>query len=230
MRPETRRQIHLGINFVLVPSPDVNRRTGLAFQDALVQESIVFEQVHYGEGDLRIVRDQPPLQIVVASPPNQPTGQLLIIAPNPSRPLESFVQETEFIVGAFQAVWSSPQRQIIRRDVTIRDLYETDQHAFQELWETRLGQSEHALGVFGRKVLGGGLRFVMPPEPGKPAQIEVKIESYLKDTSKVFVETQFAWHASTPPDVSFEPRARLREVNEYAKGQVVDFMKGESGP
>lgn len=227
MRPQTRRQIHMGINFVMVPSPAVNQATGLAFQDALIQQSIEFDQVNYGEDNLKIVRGQPPLQIVVASPTNQSTGQLLIIGPHPARHLESFIQETEFIVEAFESVWTSQQRQIIKRDVTIRDLYETDQHAFQELWETRLGQSEDSLAVFGRKVLGGGLRFVMPPEPGKPAQIEVKIESYLKDTSKVFVETQFTWSAPTPPDVSFEPRARLCEVDDYAKKEVIDFIRGE---
>jgi hypothetical protein len=216
----------MGINFVVVPPPAVSQGTGLAFQDALIQQSIEFDKVSYGEDDLKIIRERPPLQIVISSPSNQPTGQLLIIAPHPARPLESFIQETEFVVEAFESVWTSQQRQIIRRDVTIRDLYETDQHAFRELWERRLDQSEDSLAVFGRKVLGGGLRLVMPPEPGKPAQIEVKIESYLKDTSKVFVETQFTWPAPTPPDVSFEPRARLCEVNDYAKSEVLDFIRG----
>ncbi len=227
MRPNTRRHIHLGINFVMVPGPPVTQRTGLTFQNALVQHSIEYDQVNYEEDTIKIVRERPPLQIVVASPTNQPTGQLLILAPGPAQPLESFIQETEFIVEAFQSVWPSQQRQIVKRDVTIRDLYETDQHAFQEIWETRLGQSEDSLAVFGRKVLGGGLRFVMPPESDRPAQIEVKIESYLRDTSKVFVETQFTWPASTPPDVTFEPRYRLCEVNDYAKKEVIDFIKGE---
>ena len=74
MRPETRRQIHMGINFVVVPSPAVNQGTGLAFQDALIHQSIHFDQVTYGEDDLKIIREQPPLQIVIASPSNQPTG------------------------------------------------------------------------------------------------------------------------------------------------------------
>lgn len=227
MRAETRRLIHLGINFLIMPGPTVNQRIGLNFQDALVQQGIEFDKVEYEEHSVKVIRERLPLQVVVASSANQPTGQLLILAPQPARPLDLFVQETEAVVEAYQTVWPSPQRQIIRRDVTVRSLYETDQHAFQELWETRLGQSENSLAVFGRRVLGGGLRFVMPPEENKPAQIEVKIESYLRDTSKVFVETQFTWPAPTPPSVSFEPRDRLYEVNDYCENEVIDFIKGE---
>lgn len=226
MRPETRRLIHFGINFVVGPGPTVNQTTGLSFQNALVQQGIEFDQVNFEEDTIKVVRRQTPLQIVVVSAPGQPTGQLLMIAPQPARPLELFIGETEAVVKAFESVWTSQQRQIIRRDVTIRSLYETNQHAFQEIWETRLGQSQESLRVFGRRVLGGGLRFVMPPEDGKPAQIEVKIESYLKDTSKVFVETQFTWPTPTAPDVSFEPRERLREVNDYAQKEVVNFITG----
>lgn len=227
MRPETRRLIHLGINFVIAPGPTISQRTGLAFQDALMRQGIEFDKVKYEEESISITRERPPLQIAVASQANQPTGQLLMLAPQPARPFALFIEETESVVEAFESVWPSQQRQIVKRDVTIRDLYETDQHAFREIWETRLGQPEDSLAVFGRRVLGGGLRFVMPPEEDKPSQIEVKIESYLRDTSKVFVETQFTWPHPTPPNISFEPGSRLREVNDYAEKEVIDFIKGE---
>jgi len=73
---------------------------------------------------------------------------------------------------------------------------------------------------------GGGLRFVMDPVPNHdhPAQIEVKIESFLQDTSKVFVETQFNW---LKPQVSFDPKRHLDEMNQYIENQVRQFMIGE---
>jgi hypothetical protein len=229
MRPETRRLIHIGINFLLAPAPVVSQDRGIAFQGALIQRSIEFDRVDYGEDILKVFRERLPLQIVVKSAAGQPAGQLLILAPQPARNLDYFIQEAEFAVEAFESTWAEQRRQILRTDVTIRDLYETDQHAFQEIWETRLRQPESSLAVLGRRVLGGGLRFVMPPQPGddNPAQIEVKIESYLRDTSKLFVETQFTWPTPSPPDVSFAPRDRLCEVNDYATNQVLSFIQGE---
>ena len=227
MRPETRRHIHLGINYIMVPSPLVEQGSALAFQQALIQRSLGFDRVEYEENAVRVIRERLPLQIVVRSSTGQPTGQLLILAPQPERNVEYFCQEAEFVVTAFESVWPDNQRQIVKRDVTIRDLYETDQHAFQEIWEARLGQAEDSLAAFGRKVLGGGMRFVMPPQPDRPAQVEVKIESYLRDTTRIFAECQFTWVTPGAPNATFAPREHLSEVDAYARKQVIDFMQGE---
>jgi len=158
----------------------------------------------------------------------QPLGQLIVVAPQPARSLETFVQEVEFVAAAFEVSWPAPQRQIIKRDVTLRDLYETtSKHAFQELWEVDLGQTSESLEALGGPVQGGGLRFVMPPHPGRRAQVEVKIESYLADSSKIFIETQFAWPEPTSPGVSFDPRERLEEVDRYSTKEVQTFLLGE---
>jgi hypothetical protein len=44
-------------------------------------------------------------------------------------------------------------------------------------------------------VLGGGLRLVMPPvkEGAEPVQIEIKIESFFRESQKLFIETFFVW-------------------------------------
>lgn len=144
--------------------------------------------------------------------------------------MEYFIQEAEQVIEAFEETWPVPQRQIIRRDVSLKCLYETTgDHAFQELWEERLGQSQDSLSAFGRPVLGGGLRFVMPPQPSDPAQVEVKIESYLIDTRKMYVETQFVWSKPMPPGASFDPRDRLTEVDAYITDQVHSFIQGGGG-
>jgi hypothetical protein len=227
MNPGSRRAIHRGINFVVAPPPIINPRNHLGFQEALISRGIGFGNVSYQEQRIEIVRKPPEsINVAVIASSDQPVGQLLIVAPGPGHPLEMFIQETELIVEAFEQVWTVPQRQILKRDVSLRDLYETDQHAFQELWETRLGQPQRALAAFGRPVQGGGLRFVMPPHGDKPAQIEVKIESYLRDTTKFFVETQFTWPFPTPPGESFRPREYLVEVDNYANKQVLAFMLG----
>jgi len=65
------------------------------------------------------------------------------------------------------------------------------------------------------------------PDDQRPAQIEVKIESSLRDTSKIFVETQFTWHKPTDPGDRFDARGRLQQINDYIRNQVVAFITGE---
>ena len=232
MKPGSRHSIHRGINFVITPPPIVNPAYHIEFQRALVAHSVEYSRCMRLEQpqELRIevVRDAPtPLQIIVIAMKGQPLGQLIVAAPQPARSLETFVQEVEFVAAAFDDIWPAPQRQIIKRDVTLRDLYETtSEHAFQELWEGNLGQTSESLKALGGPVQGGGLRFVMPPHPDRRAQVEVKIESYLADSSKIFVETQFAWPEPTAPGISFDPRERLEEVDRYASNEVQRFLMG----
>jgi hypothetical protein len=234
MKPESRHPIHMGINYITSPPPVINPQSYLKFQESLISCSVEFtnsaRREHEQGHRIEVVRDVPtPLQIVVNASTSQPIGQLLLVAPQPARTLEYFIQEAEQVVEAFDATWPAPHRQIIKRDVTLRDLYETTgDHAFQELWETRLGQPSDSLQVFGGPVLGGGLRFVIPAQSGRLAQIEVKIESYLADTSKILVETQFTWPQPTPPGVSFDPRERLLEVENYVTKQVLSFILGDA--
>ena len=231
MKPQSRDIIHMGVNFVISPPPIINRQNYLGFQQALVSHGIEFANAAYKEPKIEVAREAPaPLQIMVGVLVPQPLGQLVIVAPLPARDLEYFIKETEAVVGAFDATWPVQQKQIISCDATLRDLYETtSEHAFKELWETRLGQSPNSLAAFGRPVWGGGLRFVMPPQPNdpKPVQIEVKIESFLRDTKKIFVETQFTWPQSMPPGEPFDPGARLRQVDKYIEDQVLAFISEE---
>jgi len=160
----------------------------------------------------------------------QPLGQIMVIAPQPKGGLELFIKEAEAAIQAFEDVWPAEKRQIIKADATIRDLYETSsQHAFQELWENRLGQTSKALEAFGRPIRGGGLRFVLDPIPGElPVQIEVKVESFLMDTTKIFVETQYNWPVSTGPGTPFDVRERLSQMNSYIENQINAFLTGET--
>jgi hypothetical protein len=229
MKPHSRRIIHLGINFVTIPAPAVTRQSSLAFQQAIISTGLDFVRVENPENRIIVTRESPsPLRITIARfEPH--SGQVLIVSPQPKGSLELFIQEAEAALEAFETVWPAQNRQIIKSDGTIRELHETTgKHAFQELWEKRLGQSSQALSVFERPIRGGGLRFVMDPlsDEEKPVQIEVKIESFLSDTTKIFVETQFVWLMPTSPGTPFTARERLLEMNSYMENQVRAFIAG----
>ena len=180
MKTQSRVIIHAGINFLSIPVPLVVPQTLLAFQQAVMAQGLEYNRVEAPKNTISLLRDTPyPLQVSVSAQESQ-VGQLLIITPQPKGSLDLFIKEAEAAVQAYEFVWPAPNRQIVRADATIRDLYETtSQHAFQELWENRLGQPSQALSAFGRPIRGGGLRFVMDPvAEDLPVQIEVKIELF----------------------------------------------------
>src|SRR3972149_4808292 len=231
MKPQSRHIIHIGVNFVISPPPLIDLRSSyLDFQKNLITNGIEFSNAMCQERTIQVVRNGPsPLQITVAALTPQ-IGQLVIVAPHPERPVSYFTKEASAIVEAFNQTWPAQPKQIISCDATVRDLYETtSEHAFKELWESRLGQSLDSLGAFGRPILGGGLRFVMPslPNEPEPAQIEVKIESFLEDVKKIFIETQFTWPQPATPNAPLDPERRLNQVNEYIEREVMRFVMQE---
>ncbi len=180
MNPESRQTIHIGVNFVFSPVLTIDPQSNLVFQQQLLQCGIEFARVDFKDRELIVIRETPTrLEIRVGTVGGAPISQLLVVSPDPKSELDLFIKEAEAVIEAFQATWPSKNRQIVSADVTFRDLYESPgEHAFQELWEKRLGQPENSLAILGRPVLGGGLRLVMPPkldEP-EPAGVEIKIE------------------------------------------------------
>ncbi len=232
MYPDSRQTIHIGINFLVAPMPTIDAQSNLSFQQFLIARGVDFSRIELRErqGEIIVGREAPTLlEIRVAAHSHTPLGQLLILAPHLGCDLELFSREAEAIVEAFSLTWPADKRQIISSDATLRDLFETSaEHAFQELWEGLLDQSPEKLAGLGRPVLGGGLRLVMPPKPDEPepTQIEVKIESFLQDTKKIFVETQFTWRPPMLPDASFNPSKRLKQIDEYVEDRVIPLVMG----
>lgn len=231
MKPHSRYIIHIGINFLTIPTPVISHQTFLQFQQAIITHGLEFVRTENQKNRLVLAREAPsPLEVSVGTLEPQ-IGQVLIVSPNPKASFDLFIHEAEAAIEAFDEVWSAQGRQIIKCDATIRELHETtSQHAFQELWEKRLGQPSQSLAAFGRPIRGGGLRFVMDPLPneGEPAQIEVKVESFLTDTTKIFVENQFIWPQPSPPGTPFDIRRRLSQMNDYIQNQVYSFITGET--
>jgi hypothetical protein len=235
MQPDSRQTIHMGINFIVSPIPAIDKTSKRKFDEALEAQGIDFSEIKLNEQEIIVIREKPSrLEIKIATIGPPAIGQLLIVAPNPLSKdsfTDLFAKEAEAVVRAFETAWPTQNRQIIHRDVTFRDLYETSvQHAFAELWETVLGQSSEKLSRLGRPVLGGGLRFVMPPISleTEPVQIEVKIESFLRDTKKIFIETQFTWPQPMTPGTPMDPEDRLNRVDEYIENNVFAFISGDA--
>jgi hypothetical protein len=222
----------MGINYVLMPPLQAGREAGHHFYGSLLSAGIDFTSFAPQQNRIKIERKPSfPLEILVVGRASaaKPFGQLLVIAPEPNRPLENFASEVQAILDAFQETWPAQNRQIISCDVSLRCLYpSTSRHAFAEIWEERLGQSPGPLQKLGRQVLGGGLRFVLSPQPGdpEPTRVEVKIESYLQDTKMVFVETQFIWPEPRPPGSAFDPVGKLQRADQYLLNEVQAFMTG----
>ncbi|MBI5291946.1 MAG: hypothetical protein HY872_08735 [Chloroflexi bacterium] len=225
MKLESRQTTHAGVNFIITPPPSQDKASFLKFQEVLDELGIAVSHIEYNEqGFVALRQPKMPLQITVGVV-GPHAGQLLIIAPTPGRPLDSVEAEAEDIVKAFGLVWPNEHRQLLASDVTIRDLYETSsEHAFKELWERKLGQSPHGLSKLGPSLAGGGLRFVLPPFSEDRHVTEVKIESYLSDSSKLFIEVQFKWETPTSPGIDLNPTRRLELVNDYISKQVVEFI------
>jgi hypothetical protein len=230
LRPDTKQGFHFGTNFLFAPAPMYESAGLLRFQQALAETSwtLIFDQTQRTPAGMVFIRQAPPIHVTVGLV-GPGIGQLLIAAPQPNRPLVSFIEDAEMVVQAYRKVFPGPI-QIVRRDCTLRYLYAVREgHAMQFLWERRLHQTEEALSALGRPVLGGGLRLVMPARPQMPddAGIEVKIESFLSDARQLFLEVQFVWETPAPPGAEPDPRPLIEAVDAYVDGPLTAFVAGD---
>ena len=227
MKLDSRQTIHIGINLVSAPAPVLDRPSARRFQEYLEDADIAFTNTEYKDR-LLLVRDPiKPLQINVGVVGPQ-VGQLVIVAGMPDRSIADFCEEAEKVLVAYERAWPAQARQLVHVDATIRDLYETStDHAFKELWETRLHQRPDSLQALGPGLAGGGLRFVIPPADADHLTplMEVKIESFLQNSHKLFIETQFLYTQPAPLGAPTEITQRLNALNDYARQDVVSFIQ-----
>jgi hypothetical protein len=227
LRTDTKRNFHLGVNYLLTPAVAVSTVQQLKFQQLLADpvKGIVFDTTQKLGDAVGFLRQAPHLEVKVG-PVGPQVSQLLITAPDPKRLIEDFEDECDFVVEAYNEVWGAPT-QILRRDCTIRHLYAVqEEHAFQFLWEKRLHQASDALGVFGRPIIGGGIRLVLPPETPDQPLFEVKIESLLADASQLFVETSAVWNQPVSGE-QLDPRALLEPAEQFMNNEVRSFIQAD---
>ncbi len=227
IKTDDKISMHFGVNYLLVPLQELGEKFHIEFQKNLIEEGLAFSALKKESKPTKWMfnrePDPGPLRVMVGEAGPQ-VGQILISASQPNQGLELFIREAQAACRSFTKTWPG-QHQIIHRDVTTRHLYPTEsEHAFKYLWEDVLGQTEEKLSALNRKVLGGGLRVVMPPKKPEDAIVELKIESFLEDPQKIIVETQFAWGKPLAPADNIDPEGILREVEGYGMKEALDFL------
>lgn len=231
--PKTCQTIYAGVNYVFAPAPALSSNEAfLQFQSALARHGLSFDRAGRGEAEWSLNRFKPPLNVLAKVPePRGPIGQVMVTSEWIEQGLDALSDETSTVYDAVFEVWPGP-KQVVARDATIRQLYDAGGiPAFTYLWEHRLGQQGGQLAFLSRPVSGGGIRLFLPPEPtaSDPIQGEVKIESFLRDPRKLFVEVTLAWPKPEPPTDRFEPRRILSEVESFANSDVREFLMLKGG-
>ncbi|MBM4104062.1 MAG: hypothetical protein FJ263_08430 [Planctomycetes bacterium] len=233
---ESKTSVHFGINFLLAGPWGHEKGTLLEFQKALLDGGLEFSQTAARPAGFSLSRSDPSSLQVILETPGPQVHTMQIIAANPQYDVEMFAKEALAATSAYQKTWRLPQYQILSTGGCIRHLYSAHVHAFQYLWEERLGQSPQDFALLGRRpVAGGGLRLSIPPhqkEGGQPVSIEIRIESFLRESQKLFVETVFTWPQPrvVAEGKDFDCQTHLREVESFAAEQVWDFIVKQKNP
>ncbi|SRR6266511_711705 len=227
MLKHTQQTIHFGVGGVFTPQPVCDPAHALEFQRELSHHGLVFSTTNVLPNAIVLARATPPLEIRVQQP-GPMVGSFVAVAQNPQRVLDDFADEAATVQAAIGKAWPGAI-QLLQREVTIQYVYDVASgDAFKYLWEERLGRHGGELTSLGRPVLGGGLRFVMPPtDPagGDPNTL-VMVESLFADRRKLFVSVQMQWMAPRPLE-DLHPEVLLREVDQYATKELVAFISGE---
>jgi hypothetical protein len=227
---DSRQSIYFGVNYIVAIPWTGDKSKQLDFQRVLLEQQLDFPEVKAGERTLTLIRkEQSSLKIQISSLGPQVSG--IRVSSEGPYDVELFAKEAEEAYAAYHKIWVERPCHIVQCEAMTRHLYSCDDHAFKYLWETRLGQKADDFRRLGeRPVLGGGLRLVIPPisnEP-EPNQIEIKIESFLKESRKMFIETLFVWPPTQPrlldQNSKFDPEFRLKCVVEYATNEVWNFL------
>ncbi|MBN2456130.1 MAG: hypothetical protein JXB29_06295 [Sedimentisphaerales bacterium] len=232
---QSRESIYFGVSYVVASVWSSDAIARLEFQKTLAKQQLDFARTRVGIRDFALIRTEPSaLEVKVASLGPQ-VSSITIFSERPTHSLKLFVKEAEAVCDAYRDIFIRQQCQILQCNATVRHLYSCTEHAFKYLWEQRLGQDPGDFRYLGdRPVSGGGLRLLMPAarDEQDPVQIEIKIESFLREPRKMFIETIFAWPKPRvlPADGKFDPQQRLGDVEDYATSRVCDFLVGGKPP
>jgi hypothetical protein len=221
---------HFSVQYLLAGAWQPERIKVVEFEKSLLDNGLDFSQTNLYEKSFLLTRSQPSqLQIKLESPNPQVMG-IQIVSQNPQYDLDLFCRDAEATVAAFEATWPADQYQVLTTTGKIHHLYSSETHAFKYLWEERLRQQPGDFKILSnRPVAGGGLRLLMPPhsvDGGRPVSIEVRIESLLRETNKLFVETVFTWPQPhmIVAEQGFDPRGLMEQVENFAANELWDFI------
>jgi hypothetical protein len=228
MLANSARVIHIGLNYQIAPKRPINIEEKLEFQKQLNKIGLEADNIVKKQNGIGIKASYEGIPVVVEDIMNSPnTGQLLILMPeNPNGSL--FPKVADEIGRIYLEVFKDPKPQVIpAKDGCIRKVYSCKpeyEHAFAYIWEKLLGKSPRDLQAFDKPIQGGGLRFVMPPQPGEFIETQVKIESLLADTKLLWVEVIMKWIQPEKVENRFKAAELYSKINDYLDKNVVSFM------
>ena len=227
MIPDSRQTIYAAINYVIAPAPRVDPQANLKFQQSLTERGIEYDNVTLQGQQLLVRRGQmSSLAMRVVGAAQGTVGQLQVVGPGPTVDVELFLREVEAVGEAFGMTWGQ-NGQVLTLDVTVRDLVEcSGASAFDEIWGQLLGRTPTELAPFGRPVHGGGVRLVMPPDlsSADPTEAQVRIESFLRQREKIWIETIFKWMRPRALAEGLKPRNPIATVNDFVESAVLTYL------
>lgn len=221
---------HFSLQYLLASSWQPDRMKAVEFEKALLDNGLDFSQTNLYDKSFVLTRSQPSqLQIKLEAPGPQ-VSAIQIMSQTPQYDLDLFCRDAEAVTAAFAATWPAKQYQRLNATGKIHHLYSSETHAFKYLWEQRLGQQPADFQILGnRPVAGGGLRLLIPPHAdngGEAVSIEIRIESFLRETNKLFVETVFTW--PQPKNISatdgFAPQNLMEQIESFAANELWNFI------
>ena len=230
---QSKTTVHLSLQYVLAGAWSPERARTVEFEKALLGNGLDFGQTLSRDNAFTLIRTQPShLQIKLESPGPQVVS-LLVLANNPQYEREMFERDAEAVTQAFLQTWPAEHYQILTVNSKSHHLYSARGPAFQYIWEERLGQTPEDFRLLGgRPVAGGGLRLVMPPHAaggGEPTSIDVRVESFLREPNKIFIETAFTWPKPrvVGSEQGFDPPRYVEETERFAAEEVWAFLTRE---
>jgi len=227
---QSKTSIHFSISYAFAMQWVPDKSKNLDFQRALLENGLDFSQINVTERQFTLFRaEHSPLRVVIESNGPQ-VCSLHAVAQNPTCDLDMFTMDADAVCSGFLQTWPAEQYQLVRRAAKIHHLYSCNTHAFGYLWEKRLGQSPEDFQALGqRPVAGGGLRLVMPPvnlPDSEPNSIEVRIESFMRETTKLFIETAIVWPKPViiQKNEKLNPKSLMQQTENYATNEVWNFL------
>ena len=237
MIEHSRQTIQLTVGFLIGPALELNEERIAAFRARLEEEDIRFEHAEHADQTLVLARGAPSsLQVQIVSgqvgagPEPVPVTQIVIATAIGQdvtvAAVADFADAAHEVTDVARDVWPEMEY-VLGWNTSVRSLFASStEHSFQYLWEQRLGQDTQELSVFGRPILGGGLRLMFPPgqEEGEHYQAEVRVESFLEDVRRLYVEVNLA-HGNPEPINALNPTTVIQATEAFMDERVLPFLR-----
>jgi hypothetical protein len=242
MIEQSRQTIQFTVGFLIGPALELDEQRVAAFRARLEEEDIRFEHAEHADSTLVLARTAPSsLQVQIVSgqvgaaaepvPVTQIVIATVIAQDVPVAAMAEFADAAHEVTDVVRDLWPEMEY-VLGWNTGVRSLFASStEHSFQYLWEQRLRQDTQELSVFGRPILGGGLRLMFPPgqDEGEHFQAEVRVESFLEDVRRLYVELNLA-NGNPEPINALNPTVLIQATEAFMDERVLPFLLGGEQP